>query len=265
MIYTQVNPESLINPEAGTPTFGRGAWTRRGIEFDYRYALNPVGQPRIGSVAERSLDHWAVAAGCYAIQSRLVSLGHMAPVADGERGLFGPRTKAAVQAFQKVTKDPEYFVSLVVDGTVGKSDARALFTPLIDAAESAYHIPDRFLLGETNHESRLDPGAVGYYIFYPDYRGVDRSVSQINSKYNMQVTWADAYNVKEALDWSGRRLRKAYDSFKIKYPFQALSVLWDAALCNHNNPSAANLWAKTGSAPTPAAAKYVFDTKEARY
>lgn len=263
--FLQVDPVRFIDTSAGKPAFGRGAWVREGIGFDYRYMLNPDGQPRIGTVAEKTLAHWAVAAGCWAIQRRLIVLGHMAPLVEAERGLFGPKTVAAVKAFQKDRMDPENDSPLVVDGTVGRSDARALFTPIITAIEKALTIPDHYLLGETNHESRLDPGAIGYYIYYPDYRGVDRSLSQINSSANPQVTWVQAFDVEFSIDWSGRRLRKAHDDFKIANPGQNESVLWDAALCHHNNPSAARKWAQLGYAPTPEAAKYVSDTKAARY
>lgn len=256
-----VNPETFIKRDQGEPATGRGAWNRTGIDFDYRYALAKDPAQRIGTRAERSLSHWAVAAGAFAIQKRLMTLGYLAPVADSEQGIFGPRTEAAVRAFQERHDDPDGGAQLDADGTVGRSDARSLFTPLILEAENRYAIPGRLLVGETNHESAMDPGAVGYYIYYPDYRGVDRSMSQINSKSNPQVTWLQAFDPAFAIDWSGRRLRDFFDQYKRRYPAQPTTVLWDATVCAHNNPSAAARWAATGHPPTEGAAKYVSDVQ----
>lgn len=263
--YSQIDPETFIKSGQQLPPHGRGAWTKTGIEFSYRYELAPNSSLTIGTRAEASLDHWAVAAGAGAIQMRLADLGRMDPLGKRRRGIFDQKTVDGVKEFQKVNIDPESGDPLVVDGTVGRSDARALFTPVIDVAEKRYGIPDRYLLGETNHESRLDPGALGYYIYYPDYRGVDRSVSQINSKYNASVTWEMAFNPMFALEWSAKRLRDYYDMFKHDNPKQNIQVWWDAAICAHNNPSAASDWAQTGSPPTTQAAAYVSNVKAARY
>lgn len=263
--FTQVDPNVLMDVDGHRPANGRGAWVREGIGFDYRYAINPAGQPRIGTVAERSLAHWAVAAGAWAVQARLTSLGHLVTLPESERGIFGPKTRAAVRAFQAVSRDPDGGAALQEDGTVGRSDARALFGPLLASAEHKYSIPSRLLVGETNHESRLDPGAVGYFIFYPDYRGVDRGMSQINSRANPSVSWRQAFDPVFSIGWSGARLRRAHDDFKAANPKQVEAVLWDAAVCNHNNPAAARRWAELGYAPTPEAAKYVSDTLAARF
>lgn len=261
----EVNPDSFIDKSTQSPAFGRGAWAKSGIGFDYRYMVSPSVETRIGTLAEVSLSHWAVAAGSWAIQQRLIELGFLAPVDDSERGIFGLKTKAAVIAFQKANVDPDGGRQLDADGTVGKSDARALFTPAILTAEKTYGIPNRLLVGETNFESMLDPGAVGYYIYYPDYRGVDRGMSQINGLSNSQVSWLQAFNPAFSADWSGARLRSFFDRYHVAYPRQSVSSLWDAAICAHNNPSAAGVWAATGIAPTAAAAKYVAGVKNAIY
>lgn len=261
--FFEVDPETFIVSGSGIPANGRGAWTKRGIDFDYRYALSAEKSMRIGRRAEVSLDHWAVSIGCYAIQRRLADLGHMTTVSDANRGLFGPRTRDGVIAFQKVNSDPDGGAKLVTDGTVGRSDGRALFTPLVLAAEEKYEIPGRFLLGETNHESRMDPGALGYFIYYPDYRGVDRGMSQINSRYNPQVSWEQAFDPVFSLDWSAKRMRDFFDKFKSKNPKRSDEVLWDAAICAHNNPAAASDWAEMGVAPHAQAATYVSSVKAA--
>lgn len=263
--FDTVDPDGFVRPAYGEPENGRGAWTREGIDFDYRYAMADEPSQRIGTRAEVSLDHWSVAAGSYAIQRRLVELGNMDPVGPNEKGIYGSRTRQAVRAFQADNEDPDGGARLHVDGIVGRSDARALFTPMITAAEKRHDIPRRLLLGETNHESMLDPGAVGYFIYYPDYRGVDRAMSQINAKANPQVSWHEAYDPRFALDWSARRMRSYFDGFRQRYPKTGTLALWDAAVCAHNNPSAAWQWARDGHPPTEAAAKYVSGVKHARY
>lgn len=265
MIFTQVDPEKFIDVTKQTPYNGRGAWTKQGIEFGHRYGQNPESAPRIGTQAEKSLSHWAVAAGTWAIQARLIRLGFMVSIADTEKGIFGPKTKAGVVAFQKQNVDPENNSPLFVDGIVGMSDARSLFTPLIHTAERKYGIPDHFLIGQTRHESALDPGAIGYYIFYPDYRGVDRALSQINSKANLSITWQQAFNPVVSIEWSAKRLQTYYELYKGMYPKQTDEVLWDAAVCAHNNPTAGRSWAKYGFPQTESAASYVNAVKAARY
>lgn len=277
---TQItDPEArFVNTTRQTPANGRGFWNRQGIDWTWRYEYQP-NQPKIGTQAEKSLAHWAVAAGCYGYQIILNRLGHLRDLSPSERGLYGPATRDAVKAMQSATRDPADDRPLYVDGTIGQSDARALLTPIIDAAETEHGIPDRLLRGETNLESRLDLGAVGYYIYYsalrkqPDgtlanvveYRGVDRGASQINSASNAHVTWAQSYDPYFAVDWSAERMRGYYDLYKRRYPEQATEVLWDAALLAHNNPTAAGSLARNGLPPTDSAAKYVNEAKAARY
>lgn len=251
------------------PATGRGAWTRDGIGFDYRYRLNPTGSPRIGTVAEQSLAAWAVAAGAGAIQRRLMQLGFFdAPVADTELGVFGPRTDAAVRAFQRANRDPDGGAPLVTDGAVYRQDARALWTPLIDKAEQANGIPGHLLRGQLSAESALDPGAIGYYIYYgPDqaYGGIDRGLAQVNSKARADVTWFQAFDAPWAISYTGRALAAVYAQLRDANPKQATAVLWDAAVCSHNSPLWGRQWAAAGAPPTDQAALYVSNVKAAIY
>jgi hypothetical protein len=273
LTYTQVDPESFIHLDTATPlpTHGRGAWTPYGIGFDTRYRTVPkdlaIPYPQLGTIPDRNLDCWAVAAGIHALQRRLIQLSFLEPVAPSEFGFFGPRTDAAVRAFQAATKDPGTSQKLEVDGIVGRTDSRALWTPLIDAAEKSFAIPQHILRGETMHESALDVGAVGWYIFYEgaDYRGVDRGMSQINSRANASITWAQAFDPVFALPWSARRLRTYHDGFESDFPNRAQSLYWDAAICAHNNPSAARAWVKASEPTTTAAATYVSSVRKAIY
>lgn len=269
MLYTQVDPTTFINTRKAQPANGRGAWTGSGMPYrDYRYRINKTDEKRLGTQAEASLDAWAVSAGTNAIHERLVDLNIMLPTGPGEKGVYGPRTEEAVRTFQSKNRDPDGNQPLTTDGTVGRSDARALFTPLVRAAQVLYDIPDNLLVGEVNHESRLDPGAIGYYIYYgtdSDYRGVDRAMFQINSEANNQVTWTQAFDPAFAADWSGKRMRDYYNRYSTQYPKQSRDVLWDAAVLAHNNPSAAQKLAKNGYYSTPTAASYVTSVKNARY
>lgn len=263
MRVNQVDPASFVD-EVSEPAHGRGAWNRNGIDFDYRYAVAPAGEQRIGTRCEDGLAYWAVGAGCLAIQRRLSTLDFYDMIAD-ERGVFNRRMRTAVKAFQLQNVDPMTGAQLESDGTVGTTDARALFTPVVLEMEVKYSIPDKLLLGETVHESAMDPGAVGYYIYYPDYRGVDRGMSQINSRANGVVSWKDAFSPPFSLDWSGRRMRTIYDQFKGTYPTTSEFELWNAAVCAHNNPSAAARWARDGFPPTTDAAKYVEAVRNSTY
>lgn len=256
--YYQVNPESFIDTKKKVPLTGRGAWAKRGIDFAGVYALNKEGETRIGLAAEKSLDHWAVAVGALDIQNELKKAGFDPGTPDG---IVGPNTEKAIKAFQKAHK-------LTEDGRFGRMSARALYTPIIDAEEAAHKIPGHYLRGIINGESALDPGAVGYYIYYGDtltYRGVDRGPGQINSSAHPQISWLEAFSFRYAAKWTADRLRTNYDNLKAKYPKTKDEALWDAAICAHNNPSAAQTWAKNGAAPTEAAATYVSHVKAAIY
>jgi hypothetical protein len=151
MRVTQVDPAGFVD-ERSEPANGRGAWNHTGIDFDYRYALAPTKAQTIGTHCEKGLEYWAVAAGCLAIQRRLSALGFYEMVT-AERGVFNARMKTAVKAFQAQNHDPINGAQLQQDGTVGMSDSRSLFTPVITSVESKYRIPDKLLLGETIHES----------------------------------------------------------------------------------------------------------------
>jgi peptidoglycan hydrolase-like protein with peptidoglycan-binding domain len=264
-LFTEVDPEKFIDTRAKTPLHGRGAWNSKGkANGSWRYE-RIEGKPNIGTDCEKSLDAWACGAGVYAYQQILAKRGYLTKF---RKGVFGRTTMEAVKAFQAKNLQVTNGRPLTADGTIGTTDAKALLTPLIDSAERTYGIPDRSLRGETNLESALDTGALGYFIYYGtslEYRGVDRSSSQINSGAHPDITWAQAFDPFFAIDWSGKRMRSAYDSFKKANPGQRDQVLWDAALCYHNNPSAATTWARQGFAPTDAAASYVAAAKTARY
>lgn len=259
--FLQIDPDTFIDTARQIPANGRGAWTRAGIGDDYRYHKRTQGV-RVGNEAEKSLDHWAVSAGVHAIQARLATLGFLEGLPDDKRGIYNGRTRQAVIAFQRAT-------GMSPDGIVGRVDARALFTPVIDRWTADQQIPHRLLRGKLNHESALDPGAVGWFIYYDRsgtivYGGVDRGMAQINSKAQPQVGWRDAYQPWESIKWSARRLRTQFAAFTRDYPERPVGMRWDAAVCAHNSPARARDWLENG-APSPEAAAYVAAVKAARY
>lgn len=267
MLFSQVDPTKFIDTAHFTPEHGRGAWTRAGIGDDYRYHLRRG--VKVGDEAEKGLDEWAVSAGVWAIQSRLIVLGLLAPRKPENQGTFGRATKQAVIWFQQGTRDPEEDRRLEVDGTVGRGDARALWTPVIDRYTAKFGIPDRLLRGKLNHESRLDPAALGFFIYYERenalvYGGVDRAIAQINSKAQPQITWRQAFQPWTAIEWSARRMRNQRNEFKRDFPNRPDSMIWDAAVYAHNNPAGAEVWLEQGF-PTAAGAAYVSAVKAARY
>lgn len=230
-----------------------------GIGDDYRYHFR-LFAPRVGDEAEKSLDHWAVSAGVWAIQARLIALGHLSERTDRQKGKFGLATKRALKRFQRLH-------NLWVDGTVGMSDAQALWLPVMLRAERRHEIPNHLLVGEMCHESAVDPGAVGYFIYYQvddhlEYRGVDRGMGQINHVFNPQVSWREAYEPWTAIDWSGRRLRTMFVEFRADFPNRPVEMIWDAAVCAHNSPARARAWLENGQ-PSEEAAAYVAAVKAA--
>lgn len=258
--FLGISPESFIDTSSQRPAYGRGAWTRAGIGDDYRY--HKRDGVRVGNEAEKSLDHWAVSAAVGAIQVRLETLGILEGLPAEKRGIFNGRTRRAVVAFQQAN-------GLDPDGTVGRVDALALWTPVIDRWTASQQIPDRLLRGMLMHESALDPGAVGWYIYYERdgryvFGGVDRGLAQINSKAHPQIGWVTAFQPWEAIEWAARRFRTQFAAFTRDFPERPVGMRWDATVCAHNSPARARAWLDTG-APSPEAASYVNAVKAARY
>lgn len=201
-------------------TPGAGAWTD---PKHYRMTAPPQGK-------EPGRVNWAI----QSIQRALTIHGYEVGANDG---VFGPRTRSAVRAFQTDVK-------LQPDGIVGHKSARALYEPFVNDTERKLQIPEHLLHGQLMLESGYDPGAQGSM----DAR--DRGLCQVNSRWHPDVTDELAYGrPKWIINWSGSRLRSAYDGLSVES--------WDAALASHNNPEKAQQWARSGEAPDEQIATYV--------
>lgn len=269
--FQEIDPTTFIDQTRQLPANGRGAWTSTGIGFSRYYRLSPKGTPRAGSEAEKSLDHWAVSAGIQGLREVLADGGYVDRASSKYVGNFGTELSEGVKAFQAANSDPAVDVRLVADGVFGPASARALFTPLVDAAGAEYSIPNDLLRGVVWHESWLDPGAVGYYIYYKNYDGttryggVDRGIEQNNSKANPSTSWATAYDPRWAVRDAGKRLRTAFNRLQGLYPNRDEQTLWDAAIVSHNSPANGLSWAKLGAPPTTQAAEYVASVRKSVY
>lgn len=217
---------------------GRGAWTTRGFPDGsgvrmYRRLRTPVP---VGGEAERDLDHLAVNRGVLAIQ-RLLDIDYSTGP-----GIFGPRTDAAVRAYQKVKVPP-------ADGIVGPNTMRALLKPVVSIEETVRDIPAHLLWGLIAQESGYDPGAVGYTT--PS----DLGLVQINTAVQ-PVTPDQAFDPLFSIKWAANRMRKAYDKYSAKLGPEEYAKAWDCAVASHNSPAAADSWAN-GALPTLRVTDYV--------
>ena len=187
MRFHQVD-EHLHRPRLRSASHGRGAWSRTGIGFDYRYALAPDGEVRIGQDRavpgalggrDRLLRDPAPAdrpgrAG----QDHQVRVGRVQPrhrAGGGEVPGRGPRPR---RRGRWTTTAPW---AARTPGLFGHPGVR-----------EAYGIPDHYLLREMYHESQLDP-ARSATTYYPDYRvwtGIARISKANGSPGSRPSTWA---------------------------------------------------------------------------
>jgi len=217
---------------------GRSAWTSRGNKLAKRMYLKGCSWG-LSDVTDQ--DRWAVNRAVLAIQNLLGVDYASSP------GIFGPRTDAAVRAFQTANVPP-------ADGIVGPNTSRALLRPLVAQKEKENGIPGRLLWGIIGAESGWDMGAVG--AMTPD----DLGVVQINM--NWQTFPEDnAMDPRFAVEWGARRLKATANNLAAKGC--PPDRLWDAAVLSHNSPVNGRKYAATGTYPTQQAADYVARVRKA--
>jgi len=242
---------------------GRGTWTTRGgtvtadgTQPGVYYAL-AAGRPLVGQ-ASGSVDLWAVNRGVRAIQTALARTGQTLTI----DGIFGPRTKTAVVAFQQTQGAVRVGAA---DGVVGPRTATWLFLAHVKLIQQLLAIPSNLLYGLLAHESSFDPGAVGANVVAPADRllpendllragePADLGIGQLNLYWNPVCTRDQAMQPFPTGEWpgtirfAGNHLADALVHYK----------LVDAAICSYNSPVRAQAWDTTGAAPDERAASYV--------
>ena len=210
-----------MNEEITYPLHGRGAWNGKGVGGTlnakgeapgryYRTAING-GMPTIGLAGYRavrdgtriSIDEYAVFRAAIAVQNALHDLGYQPGTPDG---LWGPKTDAAVKAFQTDKH-------IVVDGIFGPQSARALFEPFVHAAaqtadQDHAESVTRIMLGTITLESLWDPAAVG------SADSQDLGFGQINGPAHPTLSVNDRLNPRMTFPWIARLVEsnlKAFD------------------------------------------------------
>lgn len=217
---------------------GRGAWSKRGNVVDSTIYKRLNGRScSVSNVDAVTQDLWAVNRGVLAIQQLLGMDYTSGP------GLFGPKTYAAVLAFQTSMVPP-------ADGLVGRNTMRALLRGPVGALEKQRGIPRRLLWGIVGAESSWDPGAVGNTTPY------DVGLAQINLKVNTTVTAEQAVTPAFALEWTAAKMAAAQATYLRSYACP-VPLAWDAAALAHHAPAWGRQYASTGVLPNDKAKAYL--------
>lgn len=185
----------------------------------------------------------------YAIQSiqrGLLMVGQDLPgstTAAKADGWFGQGTHDALRSYQRSK-------GLGVDGIFGPNTARTLFRDIIIAEEKERGIPGNYLCGIAALESAYDPGAHALSDKENSF-----GLVQINIQAHTSWTQEAAQDVTRNIPYAAARMRTAYDAFKGKGLSNELA--WKCAICQHNSPLNARLWAESGYPPNEKARSYV--------
>jgi hypothetical protein len=213
--------------------------------------------PAVGSEPGKDQDFWAVAAGVLAVQKLLATVtrvrvdGKWVPLTvgldySGGPGIFGPRTEAAVKAFQQTANPP-------ADGIAGPNTCKALLRDPVYAQQQRVSMPRNLLWGIIGQESGWDPGAVGGTTPH------DLGLVQINTLAH-PVPPLLAFDPAYSLPWAADRMKAAHDRYIAKGV--TAETAWNLAALYHHAPAWADYWASKGyPPPTYATAAQVYIDK----
>lgn len=219
-------------------TTGRGAFTAIGKGNGSRYYEYIVGKPLDGGTKTVDTNFEAVNLGVKAIQTRINAYGY-SPLLT-EDGVLGAKTKAAIVWVQRR-------LALTADGVAGPATCRALWRDIVTWAGAVKVVPGAHLWGIMLQESVADPGAVGFST--PS----DRGLFQINLAVHVEVTPGMAHDPAYAANYTAQRLAQA----RAKYADKGTTLQTQCSIAQHNSPTAAASWYKTGTAPNDKIATYV--------
>jgi hypothetical protein len=202
-----------------------------GAKTPYYTLVSPnLGEPYVRGT-DRSQDYQAVFLGVEAIQSALNRRGAKLAV----DGWYGKLSDQAARAFQSRA-------GLTADGYVGPATMRKLLDPDISAAVIV-GVSLRLLRGIAIKESGLDPGAVG--CVDPD----DLGTCQLHRLATSPFTVEQAFDPPWALRYTALRLQAVGIRYDVGLGYPPLISREQFQAANHNWPSGAATWAKTGVAP----------------
>lgn len=208
---------------------GRGAWTKVGFPAGsgpYYTLAQPIN---IGSQPNLDQAHRAVTYGVKAIQTRLNELRYTPALTVD--GWLGPLTATAIVWAQ-------HQLNVTADGQAGPHTLQAMLWPVIQqvAGTNAHTVG-----GIASHESGFDPGAVG------ELDDHDIGLVQINGPANPTLTEAQRFDYHVAFKYCADRIAAALNTYhNIDY-----------AIASYANPSWAQTWSKTGTAPNQDVVAYV--------
>lgn len=182
---------------------------------------------------QRDLDriHWTI----IGIQNDLIRRKYLAKPSYPLDGVIGPKTDAAIKAFQKDE-------GLKPDGSFGPKTSLAFFSPFFVLWQSALNIPNNNLMGLCRLESVMDPGAEGYI----DQN--DCGITQINLPSHPDISREVAYSQPGfCIQRAAATYQDTYNKLKSH----------DATIASWNSPVKGRKWASLGYAPDEQIQKYV--------
>lgn len=197
--------------------YGVGAWAYGYLRYDPPKALmGGLGSDRAGIA-------------CLAFKNEYLFNGYTGQGINCPLAItpwYGECAAAVTARFQK-----NQSLKGLTSGVLGPTVAKVLFRKRSEEVEAQYSIPDNLLSKLKSLESANDPAAIGYL----DER--DRGLLQINSYFHPDVSDDEAFDPAFSLDWGGKNLKSAFNTFKD----------WDVAIAAHNvGWGGAEVWQDAG-------------------